>query len=93
MPTFKSVLAGFAVSTAMAGGLIGLSSATASSANASVSGTTSVIQWTGCRGGCGWGWGWHRRHRCNQRTKVNVHVHNHNNNDSNANAENEVNDD
>ena len=54
MPKSKSVLAGLAISTALAGGIVGLSAATtATAANASVAQAAIGFQ-LGCGGGCGW---------------------------------------
>ncbi|MFF0306623.1 hypothetical protein ACFYSC_04305 [Streptosporangium sp. NPDC004379] len=57
MPKFKSVFAGVAVSTALAGGIVSLGAATtATAANAAVAQTTVAGFQTcgGCGGGCGW---------------------------------------
>ncbi|WP_212746205.1 hypothetical protein [Nonomuraea sp. KC401] len=62
MPKLKSVIAGLALSTAMTGGVVGLS-ATSAEANTPVRSGPSVV--TGDDGRWGWGWGHHRRHRHN----------------------------
>ncbi|MFF5206166.1 hypothetical protein [Streptosporangium sp. NPDC000396] len=79
MPKFKSVLAGLAISTALAGGIVGLGAATTTTAaNASVAQTAAVGFQTwggcGCHRRCGWGCGCGRRccGRGHQRVKVRV---------------------
>ncbi|SDI76411.1 hypothetical protein SAMN05421869_10746 [Nonomuraea jiangxiensis] len=92
MPKLKSVIAGLAISTAMAGGVVGLGAATtATSASAAqISTGTSVLTGGGChRRRCGWGgggWGGHRRHH----NRIHIHIFNHNlNNNINENRRHE----
>ncbi|MFJ2028962.1 hypothetical protein [Streptosporangium sp. NPDC087985] len=84
MLKLKSVFAGLAVSTAMAGGIVGLGAATtATAANAGVAPTAvGFSAWGGCGGGCGrrcgggcGGWGGRREHH-----RIRVRIVNNNRN-------------
>ncbi|WP_326825554.1 hypothetical protein [Streptosporangium sp. NBC_01756] len=82
MPMFKSVFAGLAISTALAGGIVSLGAATTmTTANAAVAQTT-IVGFQTCGGGCGGGWGGCRReHRCeNHRFRLRIHTNNDNRN-------------
>ncbi|KAB8191301.1 hypothetical protein FH608_032490 [Nonomuraea phyllanthi] len=82
MPKLKSVMAGLAISTALAGGVVaaGATTTAASASTAQISTGTAVL--TGGHG-CGprrcWGWGgWWRRHHRNERMDIHVFNRNHN---------------
>ncbi|WP_406312120.1 hypothetical protein OHA77_26195 [Streptosporangium sp. NBC_01639] len=87
MPTIKSVVAGLAISTALAGGIVGLGAATTmTTANAAVAQTTIAGFQAHCGGGCGWrrcgcGGGCHRGcHHRREHFRVRVITNNHNTN-------------
>ncbi|GAA3576702.1 hypothetical protein GCM10022419_067330 [Nonomuraea rosea] len=82
MPKLKSVIAGLAISTALAGGVVSMGAATtAANATTQVSNGTSVLAGHGCyseRRRCGYGW--RRHHHQKVRVRVKVHNRNHNHN-------------
>ncbi|GAA4230083.1 hypothetical protein FHR32_001717 [Streptosporangium album] len=82
MPMFKSVFAGLAISTALAGGIVSLGAATTmTTANAAVAQTTIGAFQTcgGCGGGCGGGCNRDRRfERRHFRLRIFTNNRNHN---------------
>ncbi|WP_406312123.1 hypothetical protein OHA77_26210 [Streptosporangium sp. NBC_01639] len=79
MPMFKSVFAGLAISTALAGGVVGLGAATTmTAANAAVAQTTIVGFQTHCGGGCGGG---HDRRYERRHFRLRIFTNNRNHND------------
>jgi hypothetical protein len=85
MPKLKSVIAGLALSTAMAGGTLVAGAATtttgAAATTTKVGAGTSVLAGHGCFRArrCGWG-GWGRRHHRHERKHLRIIIENFNHN-------------
>ncbi|MFI7617910.1 hypothetical protein ACIBP6_42505 [Nonomuraea terrae] len=86
MPKLKSVIAGLALSTAMAGGTLVAGAATTTTGAAATTTTkvgagTSVLAGHGCFRArrCGWG-GWGRRHHRHERKHLRIIIENFNHN-------------
>ncbi|TDD50424.1 hypothetical protein E1286_12195 [Nonomuraea terrae] len=88
MPTFKSLVAGLAISTAMTGAAVAgagaMTTAEASTTTKFGAATAPVVAWGRCHKirRCGWGgWGHRRHHRHHNRVNVRVDNFNINNNE------------
>ncbi|WP_188192418.1 hypothetical protein [Nonomuraea sp. SYSU D8015] len=89
MPTFKTIVAGLAISTAATGGAVSMGALTTSSAASATtaSAATSAGFLAGCRKNCGWGWGggwksgwggWRHRNHSHHKQRIKIHIHNNN---------------
>ncbi|WP_030910544.1 hypothetical protein [Streptosporangium amethystogenes] len=91
MPKFKGVLAGLAISTALAGGIVGMGAATTVTSASAMTTTVTAAAYPTCGGGWGRGCGCcggcrssfrHTRHR------FRLIINNHNNNDNHLDNDN-----